>query len=122
MVPRDLFRESTPQAMPNQTAAVALSIPKSTYNFPTGDFVKIIFAIVLILTCSVLSQSGLSQAKPQSLDQLADRYFDESFKFNPTAGTAAGFHQYDTQLEDYSRATIDKQIAMLKGFQKQFAA
>src|SRR6476619_6234834 len=45
-------------------------------------------------------------------NSLTDQYFDKYyFKFNPSAGTAAGFHQYDTQLEDYSRATLDQQIA-----------
>lgn len=54
---------------------------------------------------------------------MADRYFDEYyFKYNPSAGTAAGFHQYDDQLEDYSRASIDKQIAVLKKFKAEFAA
>ncbi|HLK07978.1 MAG TPA: DUF885 family protein, partial [Candidatus Angelobacter sp.] len=54
---------------------------------------------------------------------MADRYFDEYyFKYNPSAGTAAGFHQYDDQLEDYSRASIDKQIALLKKFKAEFAA
>jgi uncharacterized protein (DUF885 family) len=50
---------------------------------------------------------------------LGDQYFDEYyFKFNPTQGTAAGFHQYDNQLEDYSRASIDKQIVVLNDFKK----
>jgi uncharacterized protein (DUF885 family) len=53
---------------------------------------------------------------------LEDRYFDDFyFKFNPTQGTAAGFHQYDNQLEDYSRASIDHQIAVLKKFKEEFA-
>jgi len=52
--------------------------------------------------------------------KLADRYFDELFfKYYPTAGTAAGFHQYDTQLEDYSRKSIDSQISALKQFKAQ---
>ncbi len=58
----------------------------------------------------------------QAFATLADQYFDQYyFKFNPTAGTAAGFHQYDSQLEDYSRAAIDKQVTMLKDFQKLVA-
>lgn len=57
-----------------------------------------------------------------SLSQLEDRYFDEYyFKFNPTQGTQAGFHQYDNQLEDYSRAAVDQQIATLKKFRDEFA-
>src|SRR5579864_3892145 len=55
-------------------------------------------------------------------NSLADQYFDKYyFKFNPSAGTAAGFHQYDTQLEDYSKASLDQQITTLKNFQKVIA-
>jgi uncharacterized protein (DUF885 family) len=65
------------------------------------------------------------QAKPQppaGFAAMADRYFDEYyFKYNPSQGTASGFHQYDNQLQDYSRASIDKQIAVLKKFKQEFA-
>jgi uncharacterized protein (DUF885 family) len=67
-----------------------------------------------------------SQAQPQSASadsqfvKLADRYFDEYyFAFNPSAGTAVGFHQYDNRLEDYSRSSIERQVTMLKSFEQQ---
>ena len=42
-------------------------------------------------------------------------YFDQVyFKFSPTQGTLDGFHQYDTQLEDYSRSAVDREIAALE--------
>ena len=54
---------------------------------------------------------------------LADQYFDEAvFKFSPTNGTLVGFHQYDSLLEDYSRAGVDAQITALHTFDKKFAA
>lgn len=67
-----------------------------------------------------------SPSRPADLNSMfsapADRYFDESyFKFNPTAGTQAGFHQYDNQLEDYSRSSIDQQIAVLKKFKEEYS-
>ena len=53
---------------------------------------------------------------------LAEQYFDKVyFKFGPSQGTAAGFHQYDNLLEDYSRSSINSQIAALKEFQKVLA-
>jgi uncharacterized protein (DUF885 family) len=54
---------------------------------------------------------------------LVERYFDEYyFKFNPSSGTQAGFHQYDAKLEDYSRAGLQKQISVLKQFKAEFEA
>ncbi|MDQ2711889.1 MAG: DUF885 domain-containing protein [Acidobacteriota bacterium] len=54
-------------------------------------------------------------------DALVDQYFNDYFHLNPTAATAAGFHQpYDGQLEDYSRAGTEKQIALDKKYLSQF--
>jgi uncharacterized protein (DUF885 family) len=59
----------------------------------------------------------------QSFTSLADQYFDQVyFKYQPTAGTLAGFHQYDGQLEDYTRAGVEAQIAALREFAGKFAA
>jgi uncharacterized protein (DUF885 family) len=55
-------------------------------------------------------------------DQLVDQYFDGYFKIHATEGTSAGFHQYDSQLEDFSRAGLDRDLAFLKEYQQKFAA
>jgi uncharacterized protein (DUF885 family) len=52
---------------------------------------------------------------------LTDRYFDEYyFPYHPTAATAAGIHNYDDRLEDYSAAGARKRIAILKKFEAEF--
>src|SRR3982074_2401355 len=59
----------------------------------------------------------------QTSNLLADQYFsDVYFHFAPTAGTSAGLHQYDTQLEDYSAANIQRQIAALHAYEKKIVA
>jgi uncharacterized protein (DUF885 family) len=56
-------------------------------------------------------------------NSLADEYFEQVyFKFNPTAGTNAGLHQYDATLEDYSRASVDRQIHAQHEFEERVAA
>jgi len=44
------------------------------------------------------------------------------FPYAPTNGTLVGYHQYDAQLEDYSRKNIDAEIAALKVFEKRIEA
>jgi hypothetical protein len=51
-----------------------------------------------------------------------DRFFDEYFHFNPSSATAAGFHQFDAQLENPSPATREAQIQFLHGAEREFAA
>ena len=59
----------------------------------------------------------------QTFNTLADQYFsDVYFHFAPTAGTSAGLHQYDNQLEDFSAANIQKQIAALHVYEKKVEA
>jgi uncharacterized protein (DUF885 family) len=56
-------------------------------------------------------------------DRMVNQYFDDVyFPFHPTAGTQAGFHRYDRQLEDYSRATIDAEIKALKSIRPKIEA
>jgi uncharacterized protein (DUF885 family) len=88
-----------------------------------------VFMRISMLMCGSLLAAALTSAHPatpaspsQTWDALADEYFDQVFfKFSPTSGTAAGLHQFDTQLEDYSRAGIDRQIAALHAFEKRIA-
>jgi len=53
---------------------------------------------------------------------LVDKYFDFYFSFHPTDATAAGFHQYDQKLEDYSASAQAQQIRGLKDFLGKFQA
>jgi len=68
-----------------------------------------------------LLAAGLMQA--QTWDSLVDSYFDEAvFPFGPTGAVQSGFHAYDAQLEDFSRASIDKEIAESRRFETAFTA
>jgi uncharacterized protein (DUF885 family) len=69
------------------------------------------------------AQPAANNSAAQALTALAEQYFDQAyFKYAPTNGTLAGFHQYDTQLEDYTRAGVDAEVATLREFEKKFAA
>jgi len=57
---------------------------------------------------------------PSVYDRLVDSYFDGYFRFHPTRGTAAGLHQYDTMLEEYSQQSRDAEIALLREQRQQF--
>lgn len=62
-------------------------------------------------------------AGAQTFSEQVDKYFDDVyFRFNPTSGTAAGFHQYDRLLEDYSKAAVEERQVVLHRAEKQFSA
>src|SRR5947199_6819698 len=82
-------------------------------------------AMILLASCA-LAQQTAPKTKPQlsgdaAFRKLADRYFEEVyFKFNPTQGSAAGFHQYDRRFEDLSAQAIGAQIGALHRFRTLF--
>jgi uncharacterized protein (DUF885 family) len=75
-------------------------------------------AVCLLLTLPVRAAEKLitdpSSQALNSANQVIDRYFDTYFQFHPSAGTADGFHQYDSQLEDFSQANLERERGALK--------
>jgi uncharacterized protein (DUF885 family) len=59
----------------------------------------------------------------QQFQKASDEYFDQAyFPFAPSSGTSVGYHQYDAQLENYSRKSIDAEIVLLKSFERRIEA
>jgi uncharacterized protein (DUF885 family) len=58
---------------------------------------------------------GGAGAGPSAFASFADGYFDSLYTFAPSQGTAAGFHQYDSKIEDFSAASEKGRIATLNG-------
>jgi uncharacterized protein (DUF885 family) len=59
----------------------------------------------------------------QTFSVLADQYFSEVYyHFSPTTGTAAGLHQFDAQLEDYTEANLHREIAALHSSEAKISA
>ena len=70
-----------------------------------------------------LAAHAQNETAQQQFQYVSDQYFDQVyFPYQPTTGTVAGNHQYDTKLEDFSRATIAAQVGALKDFEKLVSA
>ena len=84
---------------------------------------KLTLCFQLFLLASIAGASTVAAPSPQTqaaFNKLVDNYFDFYFQFQPTQATQAGFHQYDTKLEDFSLSAVEAEIAGLEKFQKQF--
>jgi uncharacterized protein (DUF885 family) len=72
---------------------------------------------------SAIAASTAAETPQQQFQRASDEYLDKVyFLYAPTAGTLAGYHQYDTQLEDFSPKTIAAEVAGLKSFEARIAA
>jgi uncharacterized protein (DUF885 family) len=69
------------------------------------------------------AQSLSADGAMQTFHFLSDQFFtDVYFKFSPTNGTAAGLHEYDSKLEDYSAAGVAREVAALHEYEKKVEA
>ncbi len=78
---------------------------------------------ILTAFCVVASLTLPAYARAGEADELfakfVDDYFAAYFRHAPSAGTAAGLHDYDDKLEDMSKPHIDARLAEVKAFQKR---
>jgi len=80
-------------------------------------FVAIIFAFI---SCN---HSGKSSASgDEDFKKLSDAYLKGFLDARPQYGVSLGFHEYDGKIPDYSKTSIDAELARLKDFDKKFAA
>ena len=81
-----------------------------------------LFVSILICMSTTTSNAATADWK-QQFAKVSDDYFDQVyFHYAPSTGTMVGLHQYDAQLEDFSRPAVDAEIAALKNFEQQIEA
>jgi len=86
---------------------------------------KKVFVLLGIGVCmsTAIAAPAATKDWKQKFEKVSDEYFDQVyFRYGPTNGTSAGLHQYDGQLEDFSRKAVDAEIAALKSFEKRIEA
>ena len=82
----------------------------------------VLLGIGVCMSTAIAAHAAAADWK-QNFEKATDEYFDQVyFHYAPTSGTLAGYHQYDGQLENYSRHSIDAEIAALKSFETRIEA
>ena len=71
---------------------------------------------------SVRSASSLPNTADASFGKLADEFIAGYLAWRPQMGTSLGLHEYDGKVTDYSRPSLDAELARLKRFDQRLAA
>jgi uncharacterized protein (DUF885 family) len=89
-----------------------------------GNMKKLITAAAIgVCMGGAVTLQAQKETWKQQFERVSDEYFDQVFfHYGPTQGTQVGYHQYDGQLEDFSRKNIDAEIAALTDFEKRIEA
>src|SRR4051794_37605301 len=88
------------------------------YNTRAADSLLEIMSLMNL--AGFLLLSVLTANTGTAPESLVDAYFDEYFSFAPSEGTSAGFHQYDSRLENYSDSAIRARLAMQRKYLAAF--
>lgn len=81
------------------------------------NFLVVLATIVMLISCN---QNG-SASGDAAFDKLSEEYLKGYLAWRPQSGTYLGLHEYDGKITDYSKASIDAEVARLKEFDKKFA-
>jgi uncharacterized protein (DUF885 family) len=126
----------------SSTPAALFSVHELPGNLPRpstpgkGRTMKRTIALLLLGVCMACTSCGPAKSDwRQQFQKTADDYFDQVYfhygltagttngpNTGPAGGTQTGYHQYDAQLQDFSRKNIDAEIAALKDFEKRVEA
>ncbi len=79
--------------------------------------INLLFIAILFVFISC-NQKGSGDA---AFEKLSEEYLKGYLDWRPQYGTYLGFHEYDGKITDYSKTSIETEVARLKDFDKKFA-
>jgi uncharacterized protein (DUF885 family) len=81
------------------------------------------FCFVLFTSCNNNAVTVIVPPNSDSsFDSVANSYLKGYLGWRPQNAVALGFHEYDGQIADYSKASLDKELQRLKAFDQKLNA
>jgi uncharacterized protein (DUF885 family) len=80
--------------------------------------------LLLMVGCAELSQNKNSTSTDPNAEfvRLAEEFLTSYLAWRPQMGTSLGLHEYDGKITDFSRASLDAELARLRRFDQKLAA
>lgn len=84
----------------------------------------LLLLLSLVAGCQGLSPNSKSAGNDsdRAFNRLADDFIAGYLAWRPQTGTALGFHEYDGKVTDFSRRSLDAELARLHKFDQQLGA
>src|SRR5262245_54800081 len=80
--------------------------------------------VLAVAACSRTEQGGQSTnaSGDAAFERLAGTVLQDYYRRHPTQATDLGIHDFDEELEDYSRESIAAQVSRLRSYRLDLAA
>lgn len=75
--------------------------------------------LILVMTLAFVSCNKTD--KNDAFEKLSEEYLKGYLDWRPQSGVALGLHEYDGKIGDYSKTSINAEIARLKDYDKKFS-
>jgi uncharacterized protein (DUF885 family) len=82
----------------------------------------LVFSVALFSTCSQTEITQSSINPDSAFFKLSEEFLDGYLAWRPQTGTYLGLHQYDGKLKDYSKISIETELARLKEYENKLAS
>ena len=77
------------------------------------------YILLLVITFTFFGCN--KKDKNDAFEKLSEDYLKGYLDWRPQSGVSLGLHEYDGKIADYSKKSIDTEIARLKDFDKKFS-
>jgi uncharacterized protein (DUF885 family) len=93
-------------------------------NMKTARFITIIITIIIITMAAACSNQSTPSTgtNDAAFQKISEEYIDGYLATRPEQGVALGLHAYDGKTTDYSKTSLDKELARLKAFDDTLSA
>jgi uncharacterized protein (DUF885 family) len=73
----------------------------------------------VFISCNKIDKNAASG--DVAFEKLSEEFIDGYLAWRPQSGVSLGYHQFDGKIADYSKVSIDAEIARLKDFDTKFS-
>lgn len=82
------------------------------------NLLLICFSVLMFISCNQKENSGSGDA---AFDKISEEFLKGYLAWRPQSGTYLGLHEYDGKITDFSKTSLDAELARLKEYGQKFS-
>src|SRR5262249_2060364 len=105
---------------PNRPVRSFLLLRTLRTGYISGVKLFSVFQLLAAFSFALVQSSNVhAQTAGETFAKLAEDYINDYLWWRPQAATTLGFHQFDGNVTDFRRASLDAELARLRSFDQR---